>query len=147
MSKTNESLMQRRTAAVPRGVGQIHPIFADRAENSTVTDVEGREFIDFAGGIAVLNTGHLHPKVVAAVQEQLTKLTHTCFHHAPEPRRGPGPRARARCDRTAAGRRSLSAASSRPQNASSTPASASLTVPPAFLTATRSCAGVCGRAT
>ena len=79
MSKTNESLMQRRMAAVPRGVGQIHPIFAESAKNATVTDVEGREFIDFAGGIAVLNTGHLHPKVVAAVQEQLTKLTHTCF--------------------------------------------------------------------
>ncbi|MDZ4336694.1 MAG: 4-aminobutyrate--2-oxoglutarate transaminase [Pseudomonas sp.] len=79
MSKTNESLMQRRTAAVPRGVGQIHPIFAESAKNATVTDVEGREFIDFAGGIAVLNTGHLHPKVIAAVQEQLTKLTHTCF--------------------------------------------------------------------
>ncbi|MEX6501826.1 4-aminobutyrate--2-oxoglutarate transaminase [Pseudomonas zhanjiangensis] len=79
MSKTNESLMQRRTAAVPRGVGQIHPIFADKAENATVIDVEGREFIDFAGGIAVLNTGHLHPKVVAAVQAQLSKLTHTCF--------------------------------------------------------------------
>ena len=79
MSKTNESLMQRRTAAVARGVGQIHPIFADKAKNATVTDVEGREFIDFAGGIAVLNTGHLHPKVIAAVQEQLTKLTHTCF--------------------------------------------------------------------
>ncbi|WP_439860229.1 4-aminobutyrate--2-oxoglutarate transaminase [Pseudomonas sp. MBLB4136] len=79
MSKTNESLMQRRTAAVPRGVGQIHPIFADRAENATVTDVEGREFIDFAGGIAVLNTGHLHPKIIAAVQQQLTKLSHTCF--------------------------------------------------------------------
>ena len=79
MSKTNESLMQRRMAAVPRGVGQIHPIFAAKAENATVTDVEGREYIDFAGGIAVLNTGHLHPKVIAAVQEQLTKLTHTCF--------------------------------------------------------------------
>ncbi|NVL44268.1 aminotransferase class III-fold pyridoxal phosphate-dependent enzyme, partial [Pseudomonas syringae pv. actinidiae] len=60
MSQTNESLMQRRHAAVPRGVGQIHPIFAASAKNATVTDVEGREFIDFAGGIAVLNTGHLH---------------------------------------------------------------------------------------
>jgi 5-aminovalerate/4-aminobutyrate aminotransferase len=79
MSKTNASMMKRREAAVPRGVGQIHPIFAESAKNATVTDVEGREFIDFAGGIAVLNTGHLHPKVVAAVQEQLTKLTHTCF--------------------------------------------------------------------
>ncbi|WP_312938042.1 4-aminobutyrate--2-oxoglutarate transaminase [Stutzerimonas nitrititolerans] len=79
MSQTNESLMQRRVAAVPRGVGQIHPIFADRASNSRVVDVEGREFIDFAGGIAVLNTGHLHPKIVKAVEAQLHKLTHTCF--------------------------------------------------------------------
>jgi 5-aminovalerate/4-aminobutyrate aminotransferase len=79
MSKTNESLMQRRAAAIPRGVGQIHPIFAESASNATVTDVEGREFIDFAGGIAVLNTGHVHPKIIAAVQAQLHKLTHTCF--------------------------------------------------------------------
>ncbi len=79
MSQTNESLMQRRVAAVPRGVGQIHPIFADHASNSRVVDVEGREFIDFAGGIAVLNTGHLHPKIVKAVEAQLHKLTHTCF--------------------------------------------------------------------
>jgi len=79
MSQTNESLMQRRVAAVPRGVGQIHPIFADHARNSLVVDVEGREFIDFAGGIAVLNTGHLHPKIVQAVEAQLHKLTHTCF--------------------------------------------------------------------
>ena len=79
MSKTNASLMKRREAAVPRGVGQIHPIFADSAKNATVTDVEGREFIDFAGGIAVLNTGHVHPKVIAAVTAQLNKLTHTCF--------------------------------------------------------------------
>ena len=79
MSQTNQSLMQRRIAAVPRGVGQIHPIFAERARNSMVVDVEGREFIDFAGGIAVLNTGHLHPKILKAVEEQLHKLTHTCF--------------------------------------------------------------------
>ncbi|WP_219093151.1 4-aminobutyrate--2-oxoglutarate transaminase [Pseudomonas sp. UMAB-40] len=79
MSKTNASLMKRREAAVPRGVGQIHPIFAESAKNATVTDVEGREFIDFAGGIAVLNTGHVHPKIIAAVTAQLNKLTHTCF--------------------------------------------------------------------
>ena len=60
MSK-NESLLQRRQAAVARGVSQIHPIVAERAENATVWDVDGREYIDFAGGIAVLNTGHLHP--------------------------------------------------------------------------------------
>ncbi|TBW12855.1 4-aminobutyrate--2-oxoglutarate transaminase [Azotobacter chroococcum subsp. isscasi] len=79
MSRTNESLMQRRIAAVPRGVGQIHPIFAEHARNCSVVDVEGREYIDFAGGIAVLNTGHLHPKIVQAVEAQLHKLSHTCF--------------------------------------------------------------------
>ena len=76
---TNKELMQRRSNAVPRGVGQIHPIFAARAENCRVWDVEGREYLDFAGGIAVLNTGHLHPDVVSAVEEQLKKLSHTCF--------------------------------------------------------------------
>jgi len=79
MTRTNASLMQRRAAAVARGVGQVHPVFADRARNATVTDVEEREYLDFAGGIAVLNTGHLHPKVVAAVRDQLERLSHTCF--------------------------------------------------------------------
>jgi len=79
MSDKNQSLLQRRHATVARGVGQIHPIVAERAENATVWDVDGREYIDFAGGIAVLNSGHLHPKVIAAVQEQLGKLSHTCF--------------------------------------------------------------------
>ena len=50
---SNKELMQRRSQAIPRGVGQIHPIFADRAENCRVWDVEGREYLDFAGGIAV----------------------------------------------------------------------------------------------
>lgn len=76
---SNKELMQRRSDAIPRGVGQIHPIFADRAENCRVWDVEGREFLDFAGGIAVLNTGHLHPEIVSAVEQQLKKLSHTCF--------------------------------------------------------------------
>lgn len=79
MSKNNASLVERKNDAVARGVGLLHPIFIESAENATVTDVEGREFIDFAGGIAVLNTGHLHPKVKAAVAEQLEKLSHTCF--------------------------------------------------------------------
>jgi 5-aminovalerate/4-aminobutyrate aminotransferase len=79
MSQSNQSLMQRREAAVARGVGQAHPIFVERADNATLWDVEGREYIDFAGGIAVLNSGHLHPKVVAAIQRQLTRFTHTCF--------------------------------------------------------------------
>ncbi|EED5986461.1 4-aminobutyrate--2-oxoglutarate transaminase [Salmonella enterica subsp. enterica serovar Montevideo] len=76
---TNNALMQRRHNAVPRGVGQIHPIFAERAENCRVWDVEGREYLDFAGGIAVLNTGHLHSGIVSAVEAQLKKLSHTCF--------------------------------------------------------------------
>lgn len=76
---SNKAMMARRSDAVPRGVGQIHPIFAERAENCRVWDVEGREYLDFAGGIAVLNTGHLHPQVVAAVEDQLKKLSHTCF--------------------------------------------------------------------
>ena len=79
MSKSNESLMQRRQKAVARGVGQIHPIAVQRAENATVWDVEGRQYIDFAGGIAVLNTGHRHPKVMDAVRRQLDQFTHTCF--------------------------------------------------------------------
>ncbi|MAD00948.1 4-aminobutyrate--2-oxoglutarate transaminase [Pseudomonas abyssi] len=79
MSKTNESLMQRRHNAVARGVSQIHPIAVQRAENATVWDVEGRQYIDFAGGIAVLNTGHRHPKVMDAVRRQLEQFTHTCF--------------------------------------------------------------------
>ena len=76
---TNAALMARRQAAVPRGVGQAHAIFAARAENAEVFDVEGRRYIDFAGGIAVLNTGHRHPAVIEAVKAQLDLYTHTCF--------------------------------------------------------------------
>ncbi len=78
-SQTNAELLERRSQAVARGVGAIHPVFAERAENATVWDVEGREYIDFAGGIAVLNTGHLHPRVKQAVQQQLEAFSHTCF--------------------------------------------------------------------
>jgi 4-aminobutyrate aminotransferase / (S)-3-amino-2-methylpropionate transaminase / 5-aminovalerate transaminase len=76
---SNLALAERRRAAVPRGVSNASGIFADRAENAEVWDVEGRRYIDFAGGIGVLNTGHRHPAVVAAVQEQLERYTHTCF--------------------------------------------------------------------
>ena len=76
---TNAALMARREAAVPRGVGHAHAIFAARAENAEVFDVEGRRYIDFAGGIAVLNTGHRHPTVMAAVKAQLELFTHTAF--------------------------------------------------------------------
>ena len=77
--KTNAELMARRNAAVARGVGHTHPIFAARADNAEVWDVEGKRYIDFAGGIAVLNTGHRHPQVIAAVKAQLELYTHTCF--------------------------------------------------------------------
>lgn len=76
---TNAALLARRHAAVARGVGQTHPIFVQKARNAELWDVEGRRYIDFAGGIAVLNTGHLHPGVVDAVKAQLERYTHTCF--------------------------------------------------------------------
>jgi len=78
MSK-NEDILLRRKKAVANGVGQIHPIIIERAQNSKIWDVDGREYIDFVGGIAVLNTGHNHPKILAAVSEQLAKFSHTCF--------------------------------------------------------------------
>jgi 4-aminobutyrate aminotransferase / (S)-3-amino-2-methylpropionate transaminase / 5-aminovalerate transaminase len=80
---TNAALMARRQAAVPRGVGHAHAIFAARAENAEVFDVEGRRYIDFAGGIAVLNTGHCHPTVIEAVKAQLDRYTHTAFQVLP----------------------------------------------------------------
>ena len=75
----NASLMARRRAAVPRGVGQSHEVFIARGENAEIWDVEGKRYIDFAGGIAVLNTGHCNPTVIAAVKAQLDLYTHTCF--------------------------------------------------------------------
>ncbi|MGP1629359.1 MAG: 4-aminobutyrate--2-oxoglutarate transaminase [Giesbergeria sp.] len=75
----NAALFARREAAIPRGVGHSHSIFIDRGENAEIWDVEGRRYIDFAGGIAVLNTGHRHPAVMQAVKDQLDRYTHTCF--------------------------------------------------------------------
>jgi 4-aminobutyrate aminotransferase/4-aminobutyrate aminotransferase/(S)-3-amino-2-methylpropionate transaminase len=77
--QTNAQLMARRVDALPRGVGNAHPIFAQKALNSEIWDVEGKRYIDFCAGIAVVNTGHCHPRVVAAVQAQLEQFTHTCF--------------------------------------------------------------------
>jgi 4-aminobutyrate aminotransferase/(S)-3-amino-2-methylpropionate transaminase len=76
---TNAELLARRNQAVPRGVAQATPVYAARAENSEIWDADGKRYIDFAGGIAVLNTGHRHPKVIAAVQKQLELYTHTAF--------------------------------------------------------------------
>jgi 4-aminobutyrate aminotransferase len=79
LQQQNAHMMARRTAALPRGVGQAHPLFASRALGAEVWDVEGRRFIDFVAGIAVVNTGHCHPKVIAAAAAQLESFTHTCF--------------------------------------------------------------------
>ena len=77
--KNNSSLMARRRAALPHGLGQGFEIFAERASGAEIWDVEGRRYIDFAGGIAVLNTGHRHPALIEAIQAQLQRFTHTCF--------------------------------------------------------------------
>jgi 4-aminobutyrate aminotransferase/(S)-3-amino-2-methylpropionate transaminase len=71
---------ERRAAAVPNGVANLHPIVTARAAGAIVEDVDGNRLIDFATGIAVLNVGHSHPDVVAAAQAQLERDTHTCFH-------------------------------------------------------------------
>ena len=76
---SNADLLARRAAAVPRGVSTAFPVFADKAENAELWDVEGKRYVDFAGGIAVLNTGHRHPKIMAAVEAQLARFTHTAF--------------------------------------------------------------------
>ncbi|MCI0669940.1 MAG: aminotransferase class III-fold pyridoxal phosphate-dependent enzyme, partial [Myxococcaceae bacterium] len=79
----NATLHRRKESATPRGVAVSAPFFVARAENSELWDVEGRRYIDFAGGIAVLNTGHRHPRVVEAVKAQLESFTHTCYQVAP----------------------------------------------------------------
>ena len=80
---TNAELQQRRDAAIARGISNQLPVFVARAENAELWDVEGRRYIDFAGGIAVLNTGHVHPRVKAAVAAQLEAFSHTCFMVTP----------------------------------------------------------------
>lgn len=79
----NEQLMARKAAATPRGVGVMGTFFADRAQGAELWDVQGQRYIDFAGGIAVMNVGHGHPKVLAAIQAQLERFTHTCYQVVP----------------------------------------------------------------
>lgn len=80
---TNEQLWKAREAEIPKGTANVTHVFAASARNATIIDVEGREYIDFAGGIGAMNVGHCHPRVVAAVQDQATKFSHTCFHVMP----------------------------------------------------------------
>ncbi|WP_328423731.1 4-aminobutyrate--2-oxoglutarate transaminase [Micromonospora sp. NBC_00389] len=80
---TSDELHKRRGAAVARGVSSVVPSYVDRASGGTITDVDGREWIDFAAGIAVTSVGNSAPKVVEAVRAQVERFTHTCFMVAP----------------------------------------------------------------
>jgi 4-aminobutyrate aminotransferase/(S)-3-amino-2-methylpropionate transaminase len=79
----NADLAARRATAVARGIGHATTLYASRAENAELWDADGNRFIDFAGGIAVLNTGHRHPKVQAAALKQMDAFTHTAFQVVP----------------------------------------------------------------
>ncbi|WP_407705008.1 4-aminobutyrate--2-oxoglutarate transaminase [Thalassotalea eurytherma] len=76
---TNQSLQARKTQVIARGQGNMYPVYVEKALNSEVWDVEGNRYIDLGTGIAVCNTGHSHPKVIAAVKEQVEKFSHTCI--------------------------------------------------------------------
>jgi 4-aminobutyrate aminotransferase/(S)-3-amino-2-methylpropionate transaminase len=80
---SNAELHARRQQAVPRGVSNSLAVYAERASNAEIWDVEGRRYIDFASGISVLNTGHVHARVRQAIERQLAKFTHTCFQVTP----------------------------------------------------------------
>src|ERR1700689_2797739 len=80
---SNTDLHRRRGAAVPRGVANSLGVYVDHAKNAELWDVEGKRYIDFASGISVLNVGHLHPRVVAAVQHQMQQVAHACFQVTP----------------------------------------------------------------
>jgi 4-aminobutyrate aminotransferase / (S)-3-amino-2-methylpropionate transaminase / 5-aminovalerate transaminase len=75
---SNKAWVDRRTKAVSRGIGMGAAVMAAKAENSEIWDIEGNRYVDFGGGIAVVNTGHRHPLVMKRVYEQLEKFTHTC---------------------------------------------------------------------
>ena len=80
---SNLEWQQRKNQSTPRGVGVLCQFYAERASNAELWDVEGRRVIDFGAGIAVLNTGHCHPKIVAAVQQQLQRFSHTAYQIVP----------------------------------------------------------------
>jgi len=83
MTANNETYWANRESSVPRGVGSMHAVFAERALNDEVWDIEGKRYIDMASGIAVTNTGHNHPKLTAAVESQLKNFSHVCFQVTP----------------------------------------------------------------
>ena len=79
MTVTNKELLERRTQNVPRGVVSGNPIFIASAKNAEIWDVEGKRYLDFAGGIGVQNFGHCHPRVVEAIKQQSSQLIHCAF--------------------------------------------------------------------
>ena len=81
----NDVWLDRRTKSVPRGVVTAHPLVVEKASGSEVWDTEGNRYLDFVGGIGVLNVGHNHPAVTAAVTRQLSKVSHACFQVAAYP--------------------------------------------------------------
>ncbi|USD43667.1 4-aminobutyrate--2-oxoglutarate transaminase [Vibrio sp. SCSIO 43135] len=82
---TNLNWQSRKDKVIAKGMGNLAPIYAESASNALVFDVEGNEYIDFASGIAVTNTGHSHPKIIEAVKAQLDKFSHTCAMVTPYP--------------------------------------------------------------
>jgi len=74
----NAALQARKVKVMARGQGNVYPVYVKQAKNAEIWDVEGKRYIDFGTGIAVCNTGHSHPKVVAAVKEQVEQFSHTC---------------------------------------------------------------------
>ena len=82
-SMTNKTLQTLRSEVISNGYASATNCYVASAKGAIITDVEGREYIDFAGGIAVMNIGHSHPKVVAAIKAQAERFTHTCFMVTP----------------------------------------------------------------
>ena len=82
MSRTDE-IKAKRDQAVTTACGSVFPAYVAKAKGSVITDVEGKEYIDFAGGVGVMNLGHCHPKVVKAIQDQAEKFHHTGFFIVP----------------------------------------------------------------
>jgi 4-aminobutyrate aminotransferase/(S)-3-amino-2-methylpropionate transaminase len=80
LMKTNKSLLAERNQHIPQGPFNVHPILAAKAKGAIVTDVKGKEYIDFAGGMGVNNIGHCDQEILEAIQDQIQKYIHTCFH-------------------------------------------------------------------
>ncbi len=80
---TNSDWQVRKEAAIARGQGNVAPVYIDRADDAEMWDVEGKRYIDFGTGIAVCNTGHMHPDVKRAVLDQLDRFSHTCVMVTP----------------------------------------------------------------